>query len=252
MAVATHLFEILSSETSLPKILVELRVLVPPPRPPTSPLGAAPTLNILPFQVFRLQRVYSPTADTDRNEPVAHLPHYNAPIRTASDCRTHSRQLRLPIWADLICARRQRVRQAGGFSDEPMVTTSGLSAPKLLRRRCRAAVGELCWPPGVVHDGAGYVSAEAVQLWPMKGTKATDVSFTIDPGAPWRRGVNDTKVLLHTIWAGRWFRDKMCGGGICSLYLNEAFRADSLVTAARMVDIRGVVLDRGSLRDIAV
>ena len=45
-----------------------------------------------------------------------------------------------------------------------MVTTSGLSAPKLLRRRCMVAAGD-SWCPGAVHVGGGCTEyASGVEL----------------------------------------------------------------------------------------
>lgn len=61
-------------------------------------------------------------------------------------------------------------------------------------------------------------------------------------GPPARWFIYHTKVFLHAIWACGGFAHKVGGCGFATLDLHETLRTDSLVTAARPIDVRRVVL----------
>lgn len=70
----------------------------------------------------------------------------------------------------------------------------------------------------------------------------TDRSITAYACAPWRRLVDDAKVLLHAVGARGRVGHDMGGGGLAPLDLDEAFGADGMVAASRMVYVWGIVL----------
>lgn len=80
--------------------------------------------------------MHASTSNSHWNQPVAHLSHDNPAIRTACNSCTDCRQLRLPIRTDLVCTVPFETVFPRVFNeaDAPIVTTSGLSAPKLFRR----------------------------------------------------------------------------------------------------------------------
>ena len=86
--------------------------------------------------------MHPPAANPNGNEAVADLAHDDAPVRTPRNHRAHRRELRLPVRADVVCGSLIYINPcAEEGEDAPIVTTSGLSAPKLLRRRFIEAVG---------------------------------------------------------------------------------------------------------------
>ena len=99
---ATYLLQILSPKAHVPKELVELLVLLPPPRPAASPITA--TLGRLRPTLFRGKRMHTTTSDADGDESVANLAHNDAPVCAALDRGANCCQFGFPIGSDVICA----------------------------------------------------------------------------------------------------------------------------------------------------
>lgn len=78
--------------------------------------------------------------DPHRDEPVTDLSHDNAPVRTPRNHRAHGRKFRLPVRANVVCRSLIWMNPCAEGRDAPIVTTSGLSGPKLLRGRFIAAI----------------------------------------------------------------------------------------------------------------
>jgi hypothetical protein len=70
----------------------------------------------------------------------------------------------------------------------------------------------------------------------------THVVLAIDTSAIARRSISHAEIILDTIWAACGVRDEMGWRRLRSLYLNEAFRANGVIAASRVVNIRWVVL----------
>ena len=97
---ATYLLQILSPKAHIPKELVELLVLLPPPRPAASPITA--TLGRLRPTLLRGKRMHTTTSDADGDESVTDLAHDDAPVCAPLDCSADCSQFRLPIRVYLV------------------------------------------------------------------------------------------------------------------------------------------------------
>ena len=69
-------------------------------------------------------------------------------------------------------------------------------------------------------------------------------TVTTDPSPPRRRGVHHPKMLLHAVRTSRRLGNQMSCSRLGSLDLDKAFRAYRLVATPRVVDIRGIILNR--------
>lgn len=74
--------------------------------------------------------MYATAGYTHRYETVAHLAHDNPPVSPSSDCSADGVEFSFPVWSDLVWGQ-VRVVWTDIEQVAPVVTTSGLSAPKL-------------------------------------------------------------------------------------------------------------------------
>jgi len=202
-------------------------------RPDSSPAWMLPRCPLLGASGTRSAPVPSPST-----EPWAPEVIFTRPLVTPTGMR------RSPTWRMMIRRLARRATAAwtcASFCSQSgwiwsTVTTSG--DVWLIDLRLDPVLDE-DW----VASSSGRARRGCTRLSTNPRIRVTIITHVrVDSRTPLRRGVDDTKVISNTVRACGRLRDKMLRSRVCTLYLNKTLGADSLVTAARVVNVGRVVL----------